>query len=413
MTKQYDKMLFERFNLDLSKLKPEQIKSLISVKAKKIIPSIDDVDFSKKQAVKLGIDATGAELHLGHLCPLVIMDIFSRSGHHIDFVIGDYTSKIGDPSGRVSERPPITDHEIAKNFATYVAQVSRFIDTKKWTVVKNSTWLGKMTFGDFLGIAKNINAATILQRDDFRTRLESGGVTMAELTYGILQGLDSVALKTTIELGGIDQLLNLQQGREIQRLHAQPAQVIITNPLLEGLSGDGKKMGKSYNNYIALVASSEDKFGLLMSMSDNALLQYYKCFGYLFEHEITELAEFIKKQPLEAKKQFATYFVAIEQKDFSKGLQEREKFEKKFSKKELTVEDFKTIKAKPNMHLIDILMTSGDFKSRSELKRLLEEGAIKDLSDGATIENDFVVTANEKIKVGKRKFFNILVNIPG
>ena len=407
--KNYDKIFFERFASG-AKLSADEVKSLIAVKSKHTIPTINEIDFSTRHKVKLGIDPTGSELHLGHLCPLIVLDIFARGGHHVDFIIGDFTSKIGDPSGRVSDRPAITDEIIAQNFATYTAQVSRYLNIKNWTVTKNSKFLAPMKFSDFLGIAQNINAATILQRDDFRTRIAAGGVTLAELTYGILQGLDSLHIGSTIELGGADQLLNLQQGREIQRMHKQKPQAVITNPLLEGLDGSGKKMGKSLNNYVSLTATLEDKFGLIMSMSDTTILQYFTSLAHVFENEVADLASAIKQKPLEMKKQLATYLVAIEARDITAGQNERAKFEQKFAKKELTMDDFKTINTKPDLHLLDILMSSGEFKSKGELKRLLEEGAIRDLSDNAVIENDFVIMQNEKIKVGKRKFYNIVVS---
>jgi len=399
--------LFDRFNADWDKLTHAEIKSLIRVKSKTTIPSVDEIDLSSRQRVKLGIDPTGSEIHIGHLAPLFVIDIFARTGHHVDFLIGDFTSKIGDPSGRVSERKILTDADIAENYKTYVQQVARFFDVTRWTTRKNSEWLSKISLADVIAITQQRNMASILQRDDFRKRMEDGGLTQAETLYGLLQGMDSVALESTIEIGGLDQLLNLQAGRELQRIHNQPPQAIITTPLLEGLCGTGKKMGKSLNNYISVNASAEDKFGLLMSVPDNLLEQYWTTFAYLFESELTALGEFIKTQPLEAKKQLATYFVAIEAKSIAAGENERAAFEKKFSKRELSDSDFQIIKVQKGEMLLDAIMQSGKFKSKGELKRLLASNSIRNIESNLVISLDFAVVEPIKIKVGKLNFLAI------
>ena len=385
--------LFDRFMADWSGFTHDLVKSLIRVKAQTILPLINDIDLNKAQRVKLGIDPTGSDIHIGHLAPLFILDIFARIGHHVDFIIGDFTTKIGDPSGRVAERKILNDAEIEKNYATYKNQVSRYFDTSRWTTRRNSEWLSKVSLADVIAITQHRNMATIMQREDFRIRMESGGLTQAETLYGMLQGLDSVNLGTTVELGGIDQLLNIQQARELQRIHNQSPQVIICNPLLLGT--DGQKMSKSYNNYIALNESAENKFGKLMSISDDVIEQYWKTFGYLFEDELKDLQKLIKTQPLEAKKQLATYLVAIEH-GMDAGLKQRAGFEKKFAKRELTDDDYIELKAKKGERLIDVLMRSGKFKSKSDLKRI-------------GIDPEAIVSNGVKLRVGKLNFFHIVV----
>ncbi|MCL2847015.1 MAG: tyrosine--tRNA ligase [Firmicutes bacterium] len=405
--KRFDQMLFNRFTDDWSKLSHDQIKSMLRVKSEKILPSINDIDLSKPQRVKLGIDATGTDIHIGHMCPIFVLNMFVKLGHHVDLIIGDFTAKIGDPSGRVTERAIITDEQIAKNFATYAEQIGRYIDVKKLHVVKNSTWLKKVTLEQVIAIAQQRNMATIMQREDFRQRMEQGGLTQAETLYGILVGLDSVALNTTIELGGIDQLLNLQQTREVQRIMGQDAEVIMMNPILEGLSGDGRKMSKSYGNYVAVNSTAEDKFGRLMSLGDNLILMYFKCFSYLFEDEIAELSAFIKSYPMEAKKQLATYFVAIEAKNMAAGEAERAKFEAKFSKRELSEDDFLPVRVGVNTMMLDALATTGKFKSKGDVKRLMQSGAIRNLDNDTVISTDFAIVGPIKIKVGKLNFFKL------
>jgi len=405
--KRYDALLLERYFEDWKKLPADKLKSLIRVKAKNILPSLDEWDFSKQQRVKCGFDPTGTDLHVGHLCPSILLNLFIKAGHHVTFVIGDFTAKIGDPSGRVTERAIMTDEVIAKNFQTYADQVGKYIDLSKLHVRKNSEWLAKTSLADFIAIHQNINLATSIQREDFRIRLEAGGVTNAEILYASLMGLDSVALETTIELGGDDQLLNLQQCRLVQKIYGQKPELIITNPLIEGT--DGRKMSKSYQNYIALNATPEDKFGKFMSIADNLLMTYYKAFGYLYEDELPELEAFIKKHPMEAKKQLATYFVSIEGKDLAIGKREREHFEKKFAKKELSDDDFVNIKVKNGTLLIDALMSTNLFKSRGELKTLLKSNAIRNLTSDSIVTDDVAVTSPVKLKVGKMRFISIVL----
>jgi len=397
--------LFNRYFEDWSNLPVEKLKSLLRVKAKTILPSLDEYDFSKKQRVKFGIDPTGRDVHIGHLCPMIVLNIFLKTGHHVDFFVGDFTAKIGDPSGRVSERPVLTDQIISDNLKTYRTQIERYVDLSKATVAKNSDWLGRVLFSELISISQHINVAAMLQRDDFRKRIADGGLTLAELLYGIAQGYDSVSLKSTIEVGGDDQLLNLQYGRELQRIYGQKPQLCITNPLLEGL--DGRKMSKSYQNYVALNASLEDKFGKLMSITDELILQYYKSFTYLYQEEIPELEKFIWRDPFEAKKQLATYFVAIEEKSLERGREERQKFEKKFGKKDLSKDDFHIIGVPAETMLMDALFGSGKYKSRGELKRLMQAGAISNLDNGEKILED--APFEGKVRVGKLGFFWITI----
>lgn len=407
--KRYDELLLQRYLEDWYFLPYAKLKSLIRVKTKTILPSIDDIDFSKKQRVKLGIDPTARDIHIGHLCPIFIANIFVKSGHHFDLILGDFTTKVGDPSGRVAERAVITDEQIAENYKTYSDQIGKYIDMSKITVRKNSEWLAPTTLAEFLGLHQRLSLSATLQRDDFRTRLETTGLSNAEILYASLMGLDSVALNTTIELGGLDQLLNLQQCREIQRIYGQPPEVIVTTPILEGLSGDGKKMSKSLGNYVAIEASNEEKFGKLMSLPDTLLMQYYTSFGYLYEDELAELEQFIKQNPLEAKKQLATYFVSIEDRDLKTGLAERSRFETKFSKRQFADIDFQTLTVNLGTTLLDALLTSNKFKSKAELKRLLSAGAIRDLDADMALTADEQITAPLKIKVGKLNFFKITV----
>ena len=406
--KRYDELLFERFNEDWSKLTPKQMLSLLQVKTQVTRPStIAPTALKGKLNIKLGIDPTGADIHIGHLCPIFMLNIFLKCGHNVDFIIGDFTAKIGDPSGRNTERAMITDEQIAKNFATYVKQISPYIDTKKLNVHKNSQWLSQMSLAEFLAVLQRIKLSVATQREDFRKRIEN--VSLAEVTYAVLMGLDSVNLKTNIELGGLDQLLNFSQCRMVQEIYHQKPEMAFGTPILEGLSGDGRKMSKSYNNYIAVTASATDKFGKFMSLPDSLLLKYYQAFGYLYSEEIPDLIKFIEANPLEAKKQLATYFVSIDGNDLAIGRAERENFERKFSKRELTDDDFIPVTVAAKTPLLNALAATEKFASNGEIKRLISAGAVTDLDTKEKLELDYNVTKTVKIKVGKLNIFKIEV----
>lgn len=404
----YDELLFKRFNEDWSKLTTEQMLSLLRVKTQITLPAeIKPEVLKDKLKIKFGIDPTGADIHIGHLCPIFVLNIFLKCGHHVDFIIGDFTAKIGDPSGRNTERAMITDAQIAANFATYVQQIAPYIDTKKLNVHKNSQWLSKMSLSEFLAVLQRIKLSVATQREDFRKRIEN--VSLAEVSYAVLMGLDSVNLHSDIELGGLDQILNFSQCRLVQEIYNQKPELAFGTPILEGLSGDGRKMSKSYNNYIAVTSSAEDKFGKFMSLPDSLLLKYYQAFGYLYEEEIPELIKFIEANPLEAKKQLATYFVSLDGNNLDIGRTERENFERKFSKRELTDADFITVSVAQNTSLLNAIAATKKFASNGEIKRLIMAGAVTDVDTKEKLGIDYNLTKTVKIKVGKLNIFKMEV----
>ncbi len=404
----YDELLFERFNEDWSNLPASKMLSLLSVKTQTTLPATIDLELLKKKLnVKFGIDPTGADIHIGHLCPIFVLNIFLKFGHHIDFIIGDFTAKIGDPSGRNTERSLITDEQIATNLATYTQQIAPYIDIKKLKVHKNSEWLSKISLAEFLSVLQRIKLSVATQREDFRNRIEN--VSLAEVVYAVLMGLDSVNLKSDVELGGIDQILNLSQCRLIQEIYGQKPELAFGTPILEGLSGDGRKMSKSFNNYIAVTSTASDKFGKFMSLPDSLLLKYYQAFGYLYAEEIPDLVKFIEANPLEAKKQLATYFVSIDGNNLEIGRTERENFERKFSKRELTDADFTTVTVAPNTTLVNAIASTGKFASNGEIKRLIMAGAVTDIDTKEKLEISYILTKDVKIKVGKLNTFKIEV----
>jgi tyrosyl-tRNA synthetase len=404
-----DKLLFDRYFEDFSKYNASDLVSLLNVKSKTIIPELNEKLFEKKLNIKHGIDPTGANLHLGHLCSIFILNLFVKFGHNVSLVIGDFTAKIGDPSGRNTEREVITDEKIAENFKTWSFQIAPYINLNRISLRQNSEWLEKTTSSQLFRLFSQMNLATMLQREDFRKRLETGGITFAEVAYASLMGLDSVALKTDIEIGGVDQLLNLMQCREVQKIYGMKPETAYTVPILEGTDGSGRKMSKSFKNYIAVNSDADDMFGKFMSIPDNLILQYCKSFGYLFESELKELKKFIAENPMEAKKQLATYFVSIKSKDLSVGKAARERFEAKFSKKKLTENDYFVVKVEKGTPIIDALYASGKYDSKGAIKRLILGNGVKNLTEYGEelIRAELIITKPLKLKAGKLNFFKI------
>ncbi|MEU8552219.1 tyrosine--tRNA ligase [Streptomyces roseoverticillatus] len=303
--------------LDLTDLSAQEQAGLIAARTVEVLPGVDKLAerIEKRRAegkglkLKLGIDPTAADVHLGHAVPMIILSRFQRMGHDVTLLIGDFTAKIGDPTGRTAERPPLTDEDIAKNLAGYREQVRPFFDFEKVTFVQNSSWLAPYTFPELLGLLSQVPVSQLLQREDFRSRLAAGsGLTMSELLYPIAQGLDSVALDCDVELGGADQLLNLQMGRKLMELKGQTPQLVVTMPLIEGTDGTGAKMSKSKGNYVGLTAPADDVFGKIMSVPDRLMEPYLKAWTEWTDEEIALALSRVEERslhPMDLKKVLA------------------------------------------------------------------------------------------------------------
>ncbi len=253
--------------------------------------------------VKLGLDPTAPDLHLGHTVVLRKLKHFQDLGHTVIFLIGDFTSRIGDPSGRNATRPPMSREEIEANAATYRAQASKVLDPERTEIRYNSEWLGAMKFDDVIRLCARYTVARILERDDFSTRYRGGQpISVHELLYPLAQAYDSVALRADIEMGGTDQKFNLLVGREIQKDFGQPPQIVATTPILEGLDGV-QKMSKSLGNYIGITEPAEVMYRKVMSISDDLMWSYYELLTDLSAAEIAALRQ--ESHPMEAKKDLA------------------------------------------------------------------------------------------------------------
>ncbi len=330
--------------------------------------------------IKFGTDPTGPELHLGHAVPVRLLDLFRRAGHKIDIIFGDFTAKIGDPSGRTEGRQELTDEQIRNNMSTYTEQAGRYfgIEHDNVRTRKNSEWLAKLSLAETFGYLQMISLSEATQRNDFRNRMARGQkVSYAEGAYGALTGIDSVELRTDVEIGGVDQLLNFQQARSIQSASGQPPEEILMTPILEGVGGDGRKMSKSFDNYIPVDAKPEEMFGKIMSMPDHLIASYWQAFAPINEADIQKLKETISKDPLELKKQLATYLVALAANDMKIGQDSRESFEIKFSRK-----DYMAIEHVPLIVLGDsesVIPTIANIRgeSNSQIMRLFKQGAVR------------------------------------
>ncbi len=360
--------------------------------------------------VKFGIDPTATDIHIGHVVPIMLIRQFAKAGHHVDLIIGDFTARVGDPTERETGRIPLSPERIAENMKTYTTQVGKYVDLDLLHVHFNSSWLNPMSLQDVFSIFQRMNLAEAMQREDFRARArQSQAVSLAEVCYGVLMGIDSVHLQTDVEIGGIDQLLNFQQCRKVMKEGGIKEEVILMTPILEGTSGDGRKMSKSYGNYIAVTAEQEDKFGKVMSIADRLIFQYFCSFADVHTRELDELKAFVENHPLEAKKQLASLLIALETKNLEDGLRERDNFERKFSKHEIDDKDCIPVTALAGANLIDTLMLSGKFSSRAEIRRLFDQSAVRRITNKEEILrlDTLASEAEGLVKVGKRRYFRV------
>ncbi|EST37781.1 tyrosyl-tRNA synthetase [Streptomycetaceae bacterium MP113-05] len=303
--------------LDLSDLSAGEQAALIAARTVDLLPSEEKLaeEIEARSAagevlhVKLGIDPTATDIHLGHAVPIIVLSRFQRMGHDVTLIIGDITAKIGDPSGRTAERPPLTDEDIARNLAGYRDQVRPFFDFEKVRFRHNSEWLAGITLPRLIGVLAQVPASQLLQREDFRNRLAAGsGLTMSELIYPVAMAIDSAEIEAGIELGGVDQLLNMQMGRKVMEVYGQRPQLVATMPLVEGTDGTGAKMSKSKGNYIALSASAEDVFGKVMSIPDRLMAPYLRAWTEWTDPEIEQVLARVEARdvhPMDLKKVLA------------------------------------------------------------------------------------------------------------
>ncbi len=362
----------------------------------------------KQLRIKLGIDPTGPAIHLGRAIPLRKLKAFQDLGHKVVLIIGDFTARIGDPSDKLEKRPMLTDAQIKKNLENYLKQISLIVDVKKAEVRYNSEWLAKM---DYLETAKLLECFTVQQmsrRRNFRDRLEQGqDIFVVEFMYPALQGYDSVMVNSDVEIGGFDQLFNLQAGRIVQKRYGQKEQDIMTLSMLSGT--DGRKMSSSWGNIISIVDTSEDMFGKVMSIKDELIYNYFVLCTDLPIRDIESIKESIDsgKNPRDFKVNLAREIVALYHGEEKARLAE-EKFDNTFSKGVIP-EDVVEVAIASGSSLVDVLLTQQVVISKSEFRRLVSEGAVTNLDTDEKISDHDAKVVNGVYKIGKRRFIKIKV----
>ena len=384
-------ILAERRRMDLSGLAPEEQARLIATRTVDVLPSEDHLAARIRSAaskgrdfvVKFGIDPTGADVHLGHTVPMIVASRMQRMGHHVVFIVGDITALIGDPSGRTGDRPPLTMDDIRGNLATYRQQVSPFFDFDRAEFRFNSEWLGRITLPELLGTLEKLPVSASLQREDFRTRMAEGaGLTMAELLYSVVMALDSVELACDVELGGVDQLLNMQMCRRVMEVSGQEPEIVVTTALIEGTDGTGAKMSKSRGNYVPLNADPADMFGRLMSIPDRLVSGYLRALTEILDPEIAELEALLGRRelhPMGVKMLLAGAVVGAVHGPAAAAAA-RGEFHKQFSERRYSqVSDVPVVAVEKVAagSLADILVTEAGLRSRSEVRRVARQGGLR------------------------------------
>ena len=366
----------------------------------------------KPLRVKVGFDPTSPDLHLGHTVVMQKLKQFQDLGHTAIFLIGDFTARIGDPSGRTELRPMLSEKEIRKNAKTYVAQAEKILDMGRAELRYNSEWLAKLSAEDVFRLTSHHTVARILERDDFQERYSKGiPIQVHEFLYPLLQGYDSVKLKADVELGGTDQIFNLLVGRQEQKMSGQEPQVVLTMPLLVGTDGI-QKMSKTYDNYVGIYEQPREIFGKLMSISDELMWNYYELLSDLSLEEIEELKEELvvgKMHPKIAKENLAMEIVARFYSEDA-AIKARDEFERIFAKKGQPdkIGEAKIPSGGARMPLVDVIVAAKLCPSKSEARRLIQQRAVE--VDGKRVNdiNAKIKTSdNPLIKVGKRRFARI------
>jgi tyrosyl-tRNA synthetase len=391
--------------------KKEIIKDLLSRGVTNVIEKKhleEALESGKKLRVKFGIDPTGPQVHVGHAVTLWKLRQFQDLGHKIVLIIGDFTAQIGDPSDKESERQPLTKEQIETNKKDYLTQIGMIFDLKKTEIHHNSDWHASSSKQEMIEEAMNFTVNQMSQRDNFAKRLKDDKpIGLHEFLYPLLQGMDSVAIKSDVELGGNDQYFNLLAGRTLQKKYGQPQQDIITFELLEGT--DGRKMSKTYQNAIFLKDPANEMFGKVMSIKDELITRYYLMATEVSLPEVKKVEKDLEsgKNPRDLKARLAHEIVKRYHGEKAAKLA-AEDFEKKFVKKELP-DEIPTIKLKKaTMFLADILVDTKMVESKSEARRLIEQGGVR--VDGAVIGSREAVIEPVKdmiVQVGKRKFIKV------
>lgn len=375
---------------------------------------VEKLKSGKKLKIKAGFDPTAPDLHLGHTVLINKMKTFQDLGHEVIFLIGDFTGMIGDPTGKNVTRKPLTREDVLANAETYKEQVFKILDPAKTTVAFNSTWMEKLGAAGMIKLAANQTVARMLERDDFKKRYGSGQpIAIHEFLYPLVQGWDSVALESDVELGGTDQRFNLLMGRELQKVEGQRPQTVLMMPLLEGTDGV-QKMSKSLGNYIGITDAPNDMFGKIMSISDVLMWRYYDLLSALSIEEIAAQKERVEQgtNPRDIKIELAKELIArFHSEADAQGA--HDDFIQRFQKKALPDEipELTIIISEDTILIANLLKEANLVVSTSEAMRMIKQGAVKLNGEDKITDTKLEVAKGTTAiyQVGKRKFANITV----
>ncbi len=362
----------------------------------------------KQLRIKLGVDPTGPKIHLGRAIPLRKLREFQKLGHQVIFIVGDFTAQVGDASDKSDKRPMLTRAQIDENLKDYKSQVSKILDLSKTEFVHNSDWLSKLSFEEVTRLAECFSVQQMLARRNFKDRYDTGvEISLREFLYPIMQGYDSVAVKSDVELGGFDQLFNLKAGRIMQEYFGQPKQSVFTCQMLEGI--DGRKMSSSWGNIIAIVDDPNTMFGKVMALHDDLIIKY---FTLCTDITLADIEGFTKEltdgvNPKDIKMRLASELVTLYHTEKDATLA-----------KNSWIETFQNggvpdsvpeIKTTGDKELADILVENAIVSSKTDWRRLIQEGAVTDVEKG-TIIDPKQLAYNATFKIGKKRFVKIIVS---
>ena len=376
---------------------------------KKLEKSIKE---NKPLKIKLGLDPSAPDIHLGHIVVLRKLKQLQDLGHEIIIIIGDFTGKIGDPTGKSRMRKFLSDEEVLQNAKTYEEQVFKILDKEKTTIKFNSKWLSKLTFGDVLKLTASTTVARMLEREDFKLRFENQRpIYLNEFFYPLMQAFDSTAIEADIEFGGTDQRFNLLSGRNLQKEIGEEPQVVIMMPLIEGLDGKNK-MSKTLGNYIGIYESAKSKYQKVMEIPDELIVKYYTLLTDVDDEIIKEVEAKLKDEsvnPRDIKMDLAREIVSLYHTE-EEVEQAEERFKMIFQMGQKP-KDIDTVNvSKEDFDLISTVVDKGLVSSKSEFRRLLPQGGIKINDKKITMEKDLPKEGEIVVQVGKKKFMKIIVS---
>ncbi|NOY35536.1 MAG: tyrosine--tRNA ligase [bacterium] len=361
-----------------------------------------------KLRIKNGADPTAPDLHLGHAVILRKLREFQDLGHQVVFIIGDFTARVGDPSGKSATRPMLSEEEIKKNAKTYFEQAGKIIDIEKTEIHYNSEWFLKEGWAEVLEIAGKFTVQRVLERDDFERRIKAGvEITMKEVLYPLMQAYDSVKIRADVEIGGTDQKFNMLAGRTLQRKMGMAEQDVIMMPILTGLDGE-RKMSKSLGNYIGVTDAPNDMFGKVMSIPDKIIMEWAELAADYSGEELVEIGKRLERgeNPRNIKIEMAERITAMYH-GKEEATSAKENFIKLFQKKEIP-DDIPEIAAEKGDALGDILIENKIVASKSEFRRLVKAGAV-DADGEPIVDIHFAIERPTVVKVGKRRFVKVKI----